>query len=111
MAPGFNQRRPGLQADSLATRRPQSHIDIYITFFKRVIFFPDDIRIQTNEDQACKRTAVYLLEDHKVTVAVTVTLWCSSQRFSHRLLFCLVYYQAVSIIDLPFYIYIYLDLS
>ena len=47
MTPGFNQqRKPGLQADSLSTR-PQSHIDCYLfyflanihRFFMRIIFF------------------------------------------------------------------------
>ena len=49
MTPGFNQRKPGIYTDSLSTRRPQRHIDIYC-FSWESLFIPDDTGIRTNED-------------------------------------------------------------
>ena len=68
----------------------------------RIFFFPGDTRGRTNEDQAYKRTAVYLLEDHEVTAAVTDSVVFILALYSPSP-FRLVYYQAVSTIDLHKY--------
>ena len=60
----------------ISRHSPLRTTESMLTFM--IITLSDDTRILTNERQAHERT-VYLLEDHKVT---TVTLWCSSQRFS-----------------------------
>ena len=70
LTPGFNQRKPGLEADSLSTR-PQSYIAFfffgkYISIFMRDHFFFDDTRIRTSEGHQNYKRTVYLL-DHNMS--------------------------------------------
>ena len=81
MTPGFNQRKPGLKADSLSTR-PQSHIAIFFfltnkyIFFMRNHFFFDDTRIRTSEGHQDYKRTVYVL-DHNMSQQQ----WCIYQYY------------------------------